>query len=216
MRVMKAAMLAFVLSCITVPAWAVVIRPSDVVLPASPGGLFSFDLIVKKFPNSFGAKGCTSTVEVSGPGILTFNRASSAAVSADPSYWLYQNSGGVNTSPPGSSSKKHWFADGPNQDEGILGAKDTIVARYAFNWDGTEGLYRFTFDFGNLNENFVFVFVGPPEDYVSYPLKLPDGNWYSDPIVDADNSSFTVAIPEPNALILFVLGGAILLKKHKT
>jgi len=212
---MKAAMSAFVFCCITVPAWAVVITPSDVVLPTSPGELFSFDLVVKKFPSSFGAKGCTSTIDVSGPGILTFNVASSKAVSNDPSYWLYQNSGGVNTGPPGSS-KKHWFADGPNQDEGILGAKDTIVARYTFNWDGTEGLYRFTFDFENLNENFVFVFVGPPQHYVSYPLKLPHGNWYSDPIVDADNSSFTVAIPEPNALMLFVLGGSILLKKRKT
>jgi hypothetical protein len=215
MRVVTAAMLAFVLCCVTVPAWAVVIRPSDVVLPTSPGELFSFDLIVKKFPNSFGAKGCTSTVEVSGPGILTFNEAGSMAVSADPSYWLYQNSVGVVAKETSTGSKKYEFADGPPI-EGILGAKDTIVARYAFNWDGTEGLYSFTFDFKNLNENFVFVFVGPPQNYVSYPLKLPDGNWYSDPIVDADNSSFTVAIPEPNALILFVLGGSILLKKRKT
>ena len=211
MRVMKAAMLAFVLCCITVPAWAVVIRPSDVVLPTSPGELFSFDLVVKKLPSSFDAEGCQSTVEVSGPGILTFNVASSAAVSNAPSYWLYQNSGGVVAQETSPGSKKYEFGDGP-PDEGILGAKDTIVARYAFNWDGTEGLYSFTFDFENLNENFVFVFV---EDYVSYPLKLPGGNWYSDPIVDADNSSFTVAIPEPNALILFVLGGSILLKKRK-
>jgi len=215
MRVMKAAMLAFVFCCITVPAGAVVITPSDVVLPTSPGGLFSFDLVVKKFPSSFGAKGCTSTVEVSGPGILTFNKTRSAAVSSDPSYWLYQNSGGVVAQETSPGSKKYEFGDGP-PDEGILGAKDTIVARYAFNWDGTEGLYSFTFDFENLNENFVFVFVGPPQNYVSYPLKLPQGNWYSDPIVDADKSSFTVAIPEPNALILFVLGGSILLKKRKT
>jgi hypothetical protein len=210
---MKAAMLAFVLCCITVPAWAVVITPSDVVLPTSPGELFSFDLVVKKLPSSFDAEGCQSTIEVSGPGILTFNEASSAAVSAEPSYWLYQNSGGVNTGPSGSSGKKYGFADGPNQDTGILGANDTIVARYAFNWDGTEGLYRFTFDFENLNENYVY---GPYPNYETYPLKLPQGNWYSHPIVDADDSSFTMAIPEPTALILFVLGSAILLKKSKT
>ena len=212
MRVMKAAMLAFVFCCITVPAGAVVITPSDVVLPTSPGGLFSFDLVVKKFPSSFGAKGCTSTVEVSGPGILTFNKTRSAAVSSDPSYWLYQNSGGVVAQETSPGSKKYGFGDNANQDVAILGAKDTIVSRYAFNWDGTEGLYSFTFDFENLNENYVY---GPYPDYETYPLKLPQGNWYSDPIVDADNNSFTVAIPEPNALILFVLGGSILLKKRK-
>jgi hypothetical protein len=212
MRLMKTAMSVFVLCCITGPAGAVVITQSDVVLPTSPGELFSFDLVVKKLPSSFDAEGCQSTVEVSGPGILTFNVASSAAVSNAPSYWLYQNSGGVKTGPSGSGGKKYGFGDGPSQDTGVLGAKDSIVARYAFNWDGTVGLYRFTFDFENLNENYVY---GPYPDYETYPLKLPQGNWYSDPIVDADNNSFTVAIPEPNALILFVLGGSILLKKRK-
>jgi hypothetical protein len=210
---MKAAMLAFVLCCITVPVWAVVITPSNLWLPTSPGELFSFDLVVKKFPSSFDAKGCQSTVEVSGPGILAFNEARSASVSTDASYWLHGNSFGVNARETSPGSNKYKFGDGPNQGNGTLGANDFIVARYAFNWDGAEGLYRFTFDFGNMNDNYV---LGLPPDYESYPLKLPQGNWYSHPIINADKDSFTVAIPEPTTLMLFVLGSSILLKKRKS
>jgi len=216
MKVMKLAILTFVLGCIVeaVPVWGVVkITPSNVALPTSPGELLSFDLIVKKLPSSFDAKGCQTTVEVSGPGILTFNEISSEAVSADSSYWLYQNSAGISTGPHPPGSNKYKFGDGPNQGNGTLGASDSIVARYAFSWDGTKGLYRFSFDFGNINDNFV---LGLPPDYESYPLKLPQDNWYSYPIVDADISSFTVAIPEPTALMLFALGSAILLRKRRT
>jgi hypothetical protein len=87
------------------------------------------------------------------------------------------------------------------------------VARYAFNWTGIGGLCKFIFDFSNLDDNYV---LGPSPKYESYPLELPQGNWYSYPIVDADTSSFTVAIPEPGTLILLTLGSTILLRKHKT
>jgi len=212
MWMIKTVIVALILSCtlFSGQATGIVITPSNVLLPSGPGDLFSFDLIVEELTSSFDAKGFQSTVELGGPGILTFDEIACENVSSDIDYWLVGNSAGANARDLGSNVYE--FGDGPNQGNGPLGDKDSIVARYVFSWDGTDGLYTFTFDFADLNKNYV---LGLPPDYPSYPLQLPEGQWYSDPIVSATDNSFTVSIPEPAALMLFGLGSLTLLRKRK-
>lgn len=210
MKVMKVAIFAFVSSCIvsSVPVQAVLIKPANFVMPTLSSERFSFDLIVEELASPLDAKGFQSTVELNRPG-LALDETASEAVAVEPSYWLYGNSAGANARDLGSNTYE--FGDGPNQGNGTLGVNDSIVARYVFGWDGTDGLYTFTFDFADTNKNYV---LGPPPDYESYALQLPEGEWYDYPVISADSSSFTVHIPEPSTLILLGLSGLVLLKRR--
>jgi hypothetical protein len=186
-------------------AKGIIIKPDNFLMPTSAGEQFSFDLVVEGLSSSFDAKGFQSTVELTGAGVLTFDDPDSQAVSGDPSYWLYGNSAGANARDLGGNMFE--FGDGPSVGTGTLD-NGLIVARYAFSWDGTAGIYMFSFDLEDLNKNYVF---GP--DYESYALQLPTGDWYSGLVVSATADSFNVQVPEPATLLLFALGFASLLRR---
>ena len=96
MRLMKIIIFVFVLSCIvlTMPLYGIEITPSNVTLPTSPGGLFSFDYIISD-AMSTSAYAFQSNVSVSGPGTLTFDDVNSVAVNTELDYWLLGDSGGA-------------------------------------------------------------------------------------------------------------------------
>ncbi len=206
-KVMKSLVCVFVLSCIvfSVPAGAVVIKPDNIVLPGSAGETFSFDLTVHD-PCGVTGTSFNFWVNVSGPGTLTFDEAASEAVAnnttGDPDYWIYGNSGGANARDWGSNNYE--FGDDPQDTTSLepLVAGD-IMARYAFSWDGTEGDYTFSFDLANTTNNFI------ADMWIAEALEFIPGD-------QAGGSDFfTVAIPEPVTMLLFGLGGAVLVRKRR-
>jgi len=203
MRMMKLATIAFLLSCgiFTELTRGVVITPSNVVIPTSPGGLFSFDYIISD-AMSTSAQAFQATMSVSGPGVLTFDVTSSEAVDAELGYWLHGNSAGVTAIDLGSNS--YQFGDGPDNGIAQSLAVDDIMARYAFTWGGTVGDYTFTLDFDTAKS---FILNG---SFVTEPLQFNRGQYLG------DDSSFTITIvPEPTTILLLALGGAGLLKRHR-
>ena len=178
------------------------------MIPSSPGGLFSLDLVISEEPGIFAQAFKATIGSVSGPGVLTLDVAASQAVAAETAYWVYGNSTGAIAEETDDGC--YTFSDGP--DNGVAEALiiDDIVARYAFTWDGVEGDYTFTLALDTTNS---YVLL---EDFFSKEaLQLPTGNWYDYPIISADGSSFTVHIPEPISLVLLGLGGLVLLKQRR-
>ena len=208
MRVIKLALFSFLLTCAVFSGTTsgVIVEPSVVTMPASSGDLFSFDLVISQDP-AVSAQSFQATVAgISGPGLLTFDVGASEAVATQPLYWVYQNSAGVTAIDKGDGS--YTFGDGPEDGLAQALAAGDIMARYAFTWDGTEGDYTFTFNFDTASS---FVQL---EDFTKQALQLPTGEWYTYPIVAADSSSFTVNIPEPATLVLFTVGGLVLLRRR--
>lgn len=205
MRAMKKAILVFVLSCVTVsmPAWGVQITPSNIVMPGSPGGLFSFDFVISN-PAGVSAQSFQATVGVSGPGTLTFDSTASEEVDVEAAYWVFENSAGATALNPSSNS--YQFGDGPDNGVAQALAVDDIMARYVFTWDGTAGNYTFTLDLDTRNS-----FIQLPITFETEALQFSQGQY------EGNSNSFTVAlpIPEPATLITFGLCGAFLLKKRK-
>ncbi len=208
MRVIKLAFFSFLLTCAVFSGTTsgAIIEPSVVAMPASSGDLFSFDLLISQDP-AISAQSFQATVgSISGPGVLTFDVTASEAVATQPLYWVYQNSADVTAIDNGDGS--YTFGDGPDDAVAQALAAGDIMARYAFTWDGTEGDYTFTFNFDTASS---FVQL---EDFSKQALQLPAGEWYTYPIVSADSSSFTVNVPEPATLLLFAVGGLVLLKRR--
>lgn len=205
MRVMKLAILAFALGYIveTVPVWGIEVTPSNVVLPASAGELFSFDLIINSSdPTGVTASGFQCVIGVS-PGGLTLDATNSEAVNDDPGYWIYGNSASVYAESLGGNNYR--FSDRPaNPLTETLFAGDTM-ARYAFTWDGNVGDYTFTLDLDTSNS-----YVLLDDFFSKETLEFNPGSY------PGDISSFTVTVPEPTTLMLFALSSTILLKKRKT
>lgn len=189
-------------------AHAVLVTPGNIVMPTSPGELFSFDFIITD-PMGVTGIGLKSTINVTGPGTLTLDVPSSEAVANDPGYWLFGNSGGAGAIDRGGDNYE--FGDDPFDAIAQALATNDIVARYAFTWDGTEGDYTFTL----LDTGKSCILL---DDLVSKePLQLPDpaSGWYSYPIVDAGTDYFIVHIvPEPTTMILLALGGMAVLRKR--
>lgn len=178
------------------------------MIPGSPGGLFSFDLVISEEPGIFAQAFKATIGSVSGPGVLTFDVAASEAVAAETTYWVYGNSDGATAKKTDDGT--YIFGDNPREPVFEALVIDDIVARYAFTWDGVEGDYTFTLALDTTNS---YVLL---EDFFSKEaLQLPAGNWYSYPIISADSSSFTVHIPEPISLVLLGLGGLVLLKQRR-
>lgn len=213
---MKVGIWIFVLSCIvfSVPAGAVIITPSDTDPPVIPGtnelvlgsagDRFHFDFLISD-PTGVTAVSLQTTINVSGPGILTFDAAFSEAVESDPCYWVYNNSIGAAAIDRGSNNYE--FGDGaddPYLEDLVAGE---IVARYAFTWDGTEGDYTFTIDL-NTSRSHVL-----DDSFTEQTLEFTPG------LFDSFGGSdyFTLHItPEPATMLLFGLGGLFLRKKRKT
>lgn len=190
-------------------AQAVLVTPGNIVRPPSAGELFSFDFIITDIGDlTKDALGFQAIISVSGPGVLTGDEAGSMAVSSVADYWLFENSSPVFIDHLDDS---YTFGDCP--EDGIVQPldNDNILARYAFTWDGTEGDYTFTLDLDTENS---FIWL---EDYTKEPLQLPNPEppWWSYPIVNATDNSFTVSIPEPTTMILLALGSTVLLRKRK-
>jgi hypothetical protein len=194
MRVNKTIVAAFMMGCLIFPVQAqcvvsAVITPSNVVLPITAGEILSFDFVVLDVM-AINATSFKATISVSGPGLLTLDKPDSAAVTDEGAYWVHGNSYGVIIGTPSGDS--YSFGDNPLNGVPEPLATDDIMARYVFIWDGTEGDYTFI-----LNLNTLGFTPGS-----SYP-----GTY----------NSFTITIPEPSSLLIFVFGSsAVLLKRRGT
>jgi hypothetical protein len=206
MQVNKTAVAVFIMGCLIFPVQAqcvvgVVITPSNVVLPATAGEIFSFDFVVLN-AMATNATGFKATISVSGPGSLTLDKPDSNAVTNEGAYWVHGNSYGVIIGTPSGNS--YSFEDNPSNGNPEPLATDDIMARYAFVWDGTEGDYTFVL---NLDTNKSFI---QNEDFGKETLTLDRGSY------PGNDNSFTINIPEPSTLVIFALGSAVLLKKRST
>jgi hypothetical protein len=105
MRVKQSAVAGIILVMVILlaPAEGVIVEPTNVVIPSSAGGAFSFDYAINN-PTATSAQGFQSTVGVSGPGTLTFDGTASQGVSGTASYWVFGNSAGATALDLGSSS----------------------------------------------------------------------------------------------------------------
>jgi hypothetical protein len=202
MRVNKTAIVVFIMGCLIFSARAqcVTVTPSNVVLPTSAGGIFSFDLVVLE-PNSTSAYAFQATIGVSGPGTLTLDGANSVKVATLASYWAFGNSGDASIF---VSDGNCVFGDYTANGLGELLDGNDIMARYAFKWDGSEGNYTFTLDLNDAKSVVQINSSGAQEVLQFNPGIYQGGNNY-----------FIVNIPEPCTLIIFALGAsAVLLKRH--
>lgn len=212
MRVIKVAFSVFVLSCVAFCrlAGGVEITPSNTIpaydfpndeLVLSAGDIFSFDFVLSD-PDPIGVEAISykSTINVSGPGLLTLDSAQSEAVENDPGYWIYDNSPDPFAQDLGSNI--YVFSDGPGGNPEPLLAGD-IMARYAFEWDGTIGYYTFALVSGTSNSRVT------DSSVIRHELQLDPGQY-------PDDSSFTLHIvPEPTTLMLLGFGSLIFLRKRK-
>ena len=191
--------LILMLGVLCSPAEAVVITPSNIVMPTLPGDTFSFDLIID---DSMGVTvvAFQSTLSVSGAG-LTFDTDASEAVTTDPDYWIVGNSIGALAQDQGSNI--YMFGDGPENPPTEALVYGDIMARYVFTWDGTESDYTFTLDLNTLNS-----FVLNADTFATDALEFTSGDY------TGDAGSFTVAVPEPTTLALLTLGGLILKRRR--
>ena len=207
MKVMKVSVWVFVLSCIvfSVPAGAVIIKPDIVDMPTSSGGLFSFDFIIHD-PCGVIARSFDTTISVSGPGTLTFDATAGEAVAdnstGNTNYWIYGNSLGADAKSVGGNEYSFGdTADNPTSE--TLYAGD-IIAKYVFTWDGTAGNYTFSLDLTDTDKNSVLL-----SNWATEMLEFTPGE------EDGGSNYFTVSIPEPATMLLFGLGGTILLRKRR-
>jgi len=202
MRVVECLFLALILVCIGVPVsqGSVTVTPANLVLPVSPGGLFSFDLLVSN-PDGVSAQAFQSTINVTGPGVLTLDAATSQAIASVADYWVYGNSDGAGAIEVGGA---YQFGDSPEDSIAKALAINDIMARYAFTWDGTAGNYNFALDLSTSN-SFVL-----DDSFATQALAFTPGNH------PGGSNSFTVSIvPEPATIILLALGSTALLKKRR-
>lgn len=207
MRVMKVSVFLFVLSCVvifSVPARSnVIITPTNVSTPFSPGGQLSFDFGFD-IDNAIGvlAQGFQSTINVTGPGVLTLDVTSSQNVDSIADYWVYGNSDGATAIDNGGGS--YTFGDSPEDANEQPLAPVDIMGRYVFTWDGTEGDYTFTLGL-DTSESFIL-----NEFFVKEALELDRGQY------TGGSDYFTLHLaPEPATLMLLGLGTAVLLRKVK-
>ena len=199
--------------CLCVPAGAaVILTPSNVQIPGSPGEIFSFDFVISD-DDGVTAATFQSTISIGDPCALTFDDISSEAVSSELDYWVHywrpNNSAGIITTDHGDDS--YTFADNPDQSDpcdplnyAVPLDVDDIMARYAFEWDGTVGDYTITLD---LDASKTYILNG-----ITYNM---DALTFDRGQYPGDSSSFSVNIPEPTTLILFGLAGTILLRKRR-
>jgi hypothetical protein len=185
-------------------AIGVEIEPTNVSIP-SPGGIFSFDFVVT--PQSPAAQFVQLTIGgVSGPaGGLTFNVGASEAVETNPDYWAFGNSVGATAQSIGSSFRFDDGADNPP----TAAINNKIIGRFAFTWNGAVGDYIFSLDRSTASS---YVYL---ENFTTVPVTLPAGQWYTNPVINATDSSFTIHIPEPATMLLLSLGGIFTLRKRK-
>jgi hypothetical protein len=203
MKVIKVLTLAFALGCIVraEPAWAIEVTPSNVVLPASTGGLFSFDLAISSTPPDINASGLQCTIDVS-PAGLTFDADSSEAVTNNPGYWIYGNSIGAFAEI--RDVNKYRFSDGPSSPPAEILHTGDIMARYAFIWDGIASDYTFALDL-DIKESFVLLLNG--SIISKEALEFNRGSYRG------NSNSFTVTIPEPTIVCLLSLGALGLIRR---
>lgn len=184
---------------ICLPAEAIIITLSNVVIPTLAGDTFSFDLIIED-DMGVAAQAFKSTISVSSSG-LTFGQTASEDVGSDLGYWIYGNSAGASAIDKGSNSYE--FADGPDNGAAEALFAGDIMARYSFVWDGTVGDYTFDLDF-DTTKSYVLT-----DAWEIQALEFTSGQY------EGDDSSFTVTIiPEPATLTLMCLGAAVLRRKR--
>jgi len=185
-------------SIVCLPAEAVMLTPSNVVIPTLSGETFSFDLIIDADPAGYSATGYQSLISVSGPGGLSLDSATSQAVATNADYWITGNSAGAGAIDRGGDNYE--FGDVPDDSTAETLLAGDIMARYAFTWDGSVDDYTFTLD---------------PDTAKSFTL---NSFWSKDSLeftsgeYSGDDTSFTVHIPEPASIMLLVFGAGLLRK----
>jgi hypothetical protein len=199
----KVVTLAFVFGCIirAVPIWAIEVTPSNVVLPTSAGGLFSFDLVISNTPPDTNASGFQCTIGVS-PSGLTLDTDNSEAVSENPGYWIYDNSFGAFAEI--RDVNKYRFSDSVDKATAENLFSGDIMARYAFIWDGVPKDYMFTLDL-DINESYILLGLYGPEEALLFSPGIYPGT----------SNSFTITIPEPTIVCLLGLGSLLLARSRK-
>jgi hypothetical protein len=190
---MVAAFLAF---CVSAQG-SVEIQPTNCVIDIDS---FSFDFVISQL-DSVSAFSFHTVIGVTGPGTLSLDPPGSEVVSSDPDYWILGNSTGAGAIDLGSNSYQFGDSSDDGNPETLLAGD--IVARYAFDWDGTIGDYTFTLDLDSA-KSFV-----QNQDFVKEGLLFSPGEY------QGGSDFFTVSIPEPATLVVFALGGSILLKKRR-
>lgn len=203
MKAKRLAIFLFLLSCgvFCGTTRGVEVQPTIVQMPSSPGEPFSFDLVISTDPNPL-AQGFQATIgSISGPSVLTFDIPSSQTVSGETAYWVFGNSAGATAID--NSDGSYTFGDSPDNGVAEPLVIDDIMARYAFTWDGTVGDYTFTLDL-DINKSFI-----QDESFTKQVLQFSSGQY------PGDSDYFTVHIPEPTSLVLFGLGGLVLLKHRR-
>jgi hypothetical protein len=171
-----------------------------VVLPTTAGEIFSFDFVVLN-AMATNATGFQAIISASGPSTLTLNVPKSEAVATVADYWAIGNSADATA----IGSNPYTFGDNTANSLSELLHNDDIMARYAFVWDGTEGDYAFVLNLETLNS------YVQNEYYIKEPLGFTPRSY------PGTYNSFTVTIPEPCTLIIFVFGSsAVLLKRRGT
>jgi len=178
----------------------VVIEPSNVAVPQQSGGLFSFDFVINN-PGDFPIKAFQATINISGPGVLTFDRQGSEVVAEVAGYWIRGNSDGAAAIDKGN--KKYSFGDNPKDGVAQTLSVAAAVARYSFVWKGTEGDYTFSIDPAVVN---TFIL---DEGLVGHSLRFSPGQY------QGDEGSFTIYLPEPSTLAIIGVGSVVLLKRGR-
>jgi hypothetical protein len=204
MRVKQSAVVGIVLGWVILLApaeGAIVIEPTNVVLPGLAGETFSFDYAINDAMGR-SAAAYQSRMSVSGPGTLTLDITASEAVADNPDYWLSGGTGlGAVAKDIGGGVYDFW--DSPLDAVGRALSAGDIMARYSFTWDGTPGDYTFT-----LVSDTYYSFI-LNASYVKEALQFTPGQY------PGQGDSFTVTIPEPSTMLLLALGGAGLLKRRR-
>lgn len=204
MKVMKLIILTFALVCIveTQAVWSVELTPSNVVLPASPGGLLSFDLVISNTAPDVNVALFQCTIGA-GPGGLTLDDVSSEAVSTDHGYWIYGNpGGGANADSLGGNNFR--FSDNPGYPTAEILLAGDIMARFTFIWDGAAYDHTFTLDL-DISNSYILL----DDLFTQEALLFNPGNY------PGSNNSFTVTIPEPTTACLLSLGVLSLLRRRR-
>ena len=187
------------LAVIALPAHGILIEPANIVVPSTLGEMLSFDY---QIVDPMGATGTSFqiTIYTVGPGGLTFNEAGCLSVVTDDEYWVYGNSAGASALDRGGNNYE--YGDGPDDPPAEVLSAGDILARFAFIWDGVNPIenYMFCIDL-DITKSLLLNESGITESFQFSPGKYP-------------GSDTCFSIPEPNTLLLFIVG-LVTLRKCK-
>ena len=178
---------------------AAVLTVGNLSKPTYPGQLLSFDLVVSDAAD-LTAAAFQATINVDTPG-LNFLQTPSKAVTSDSDYWIYGNSAGIWVQQLDPYSVQ--ISDSPDFPTTEALIDNDIMARFVFEWDGTQEIYTFTLDLDTTQSYFLLPDMATHQAIQFNSGQLPGGQDY-----------FSInLIPEPATAVLLALGGIMLRRK---